>query len=46
MKVVAAYTRGECYKTIPKQLGLDVSTVGQVIYKWRNFSNNSLFAWE
>ena len=41
MKVVAAYKRGESYKTISKQLGLDVSTVRQVVYKWRNFQTTA-----
>ena len=36
-KVGAAHKRREGHKTISKQLGLQVLTVRQVVYIWRNF---------
>ena len=40
-KVGAAHKRGEGYKTISKQPGLQVLTVRQVVYIWRNFQTTA-----
>jgi transposase len=35
-EIIVAHKRGDGYKTISKNLGLHISTVRQVVYRWRS----------
>jgi transposase len=36
-EIIVAHKRGDGYKTISKNLGMHISTVRQVVYRWRSF---------